>query len=256
MFYMNRDGFSLLVMGFTGKEALEWKIKYINAFNEMEKQLATPKLAQTPRFRSRNFSTALTDMAKTKETLQKMFKMSEGMAFSKAISMIEPLYGVSFDSLKELIPAAEHQTGFLTATEIGERVEMNAKEVNLLLAGYGFQHKEGKVWRLDEAGRQYGEEIPYTAPSGHSGYQIRWNESVVDYVQEQMKCKKKLEIDWKIAEYMSRLDHKQWQFMETAYGIVYDMYIKDGRKPTVENIVFTVGDFLEKELQRRRATCG
>ena len=26
-FLMNRDGFSLLVMGFTGKKALEWKIK-------------------------------------------------------------------------------------------------------------------------------------------------------------------------------------------------------------------------------------
>lgn len=39
-YLMNRDGFSLLVMGFTGKEALEWKLKYIQAFNEMEKQLA------------------------------------------------------------------------------------------------------------------------------------------------------------------------------------------------------------------------
>lgn len=35
-YLMNRDGFSLLVMGFTGKEALEWKLKYINAFNQME----------------------------------------------------------------------------------------------------------------------------------------------------------------------------------------------------------------------------
>lgn len=36
-YLMNRDGFSLLVMGFTGKKALEWKVKYINAFNSMEK---------------------------------------------------------------------------------------------------------------------------------------------------------------------------------------------------------------------------
>ena len=36
---MNRDGFSLLVMGFTGKEALQWKLKYINAFNTMESML-------------------------------------------------------------------------------------------------------------------------------------------------------------------------------------------------------------------------
>lgn len=39
IFYMNRDGFSLLVMGFTGQEAIEWKLKYIKAFNEMEKVL-------------------------------------------------------------------------------------------------------------------------------------------------------------------------------------------------------------------------
>lgn len=40
MYLMNRDGFSLLAMGFTGKEAVQWKLKYIQAFNAMEKQLA------------------------------------------------------------------------------------------------------------------------------------------------------------------------------------------------------------------------
>lgn len=39
IYYMNRDGFSLLVMGFTGQKALEWKIKYIEAFNRMEELL-------------------------------------------------------------------------------------------------------------------------------------------------------------------------------------------------------------------------
>ncbi len=34
-YLMNRNGFSLLVMGFTGSKALEWKLKYINAFNKM-----------------------------------------------------------------------------------------------------------------------------------------------------------------------------------------------------------------------------
>ena len=39
MYIMNRDGFSLLAMGFTGEKALEWKLKYIQAFNNMEKLL-------------------------------------------------------------------------------------------------------------------------------------------------------------------------------------------------------------------------
>lgn len=38
-YLMNRDGFTLLAMGFTGKEALQWKLKYIKAFNEMEAKL-------------------------------------------------------------------------------------------------------------------------------------------------------------------------------------------------------------------------
>lgn len=41
--YMNRDGFTLLAMGFTGKKALEFKFKYIAAFNEMEKELNKPR---------------------------------------------------------------------------------------------------------------------------------------------------------------------------------------------------------------------
>lgn len=36
MYLMNRDGFTFLVMGFTGKKANEWKWNYINAFNSME----------------------------------------------------------------------------------------------------------------------------------------------------------------------------------------------------------------------------
>lgn len=35
-YLLTRDGFSLLVMGFTGQKALQWKLKYIEAFNKME----------------------------------------------------------------------------------------------------------------------------------------------------------------------------------------------------------------------------
>ena len=43
MYLINRDGFTLLTMGFTGKDALEWKLRYINAFNEMERKLNDPE---------------------------------------------------------------------------------------------------------------------------------------------------------------------------------------------------------------------
>lgn len=45
-YLMTRDGFTLLAKGFTGKEALQFKLAYIEAFNKMEEQLKdkTPKL--------------------------------------------------------------------------------------------------------------------------------------------------------------------------------------------------------------------
>lgn len=48
MYFMNRDGFTLLAMGFTGKDAMEFKLEYIEAFNKMEKTIREQELPQTP----------------------------------------------------------------------------------------------------------------------------------------------------------------------------------------------------------------
>jgi len=47
-YLLTRDAFSLLVMGFTGEKALFWKIRYIEAFNDMEKALLSKKLLAAP----------------------------------------------------------------------------------------------------------------------------------------------------------------------------------------------------------------
>lgn len=39
MYYLNRDGFTFIAMGFTGHKADEFKLKYIDAFNQMENQI-------------------------------------------------------------------------------------------------------------------------------------------------------------------------------------------------------------------------
>ncbi|MFS0934188.1 Rha family transcriptional regulator [Enterococcus casseliflavus] len=47
---MNRDGFTLLAMGFTGKQALQFKLKYIDAFNKMEDRIKQqPQIPTSPR---------------------------------------------------------------------------------------------------------------------------------------------------------------------------------------------------------------
>ena len=44
---MNRDGFTLLAMGFTGQKALQFKLQYIDAFNQMENHIKNG-LPETP----------------------------------------------------------------------------------------------------------------------------------------------------------------------------------------------------------------
>ncbi|MDR1349791.1 MAG: Rha family transcriptional regulator [Zoogloeaceae bacterium] len=43
MFQINHDAFAVLAMGFTGKEALAWKLDFLNAFRQMERELAALK---------------------------------------------------------------------------------------------------------------------------------------------------------------------------------------------------------------------
>lgn len=44
-YLLTRDGLTLLAMGFTGKKALDWKLKYIEAFNKMEAVIKKPMSA-------------------------------------------------------------------------------------------------------------------------------------------------------------------------------------------------------------------
>lgn len=83
MYLMNRDGFTLLAMGFTGKAALEWKLKYIAAFNEMEK-----KLTEQPQLtRSQLLATALIAAHEELEEKDKQIETMKPKAlFADAVS--------------------------------------------------------------------------------------------------------------------------------------------------------------------------
>lgn len=70
---LTRDGFSLLVMGFTGKKALEWKLKYIEAFNLMEAKLKE-QAKQIPQM---SVNELIFEMAKSNLETEKRLKSLE-----------------------------------------------------------------------------------------------------------------------------------------------------------------------------------
>ena len=144
-----------------------------------------PKLEKNPKYRTRMVGTAVRDIRSTAAELQKLFGLKSGIALAKATNMIERAYGVDMEEVKELIPPAEHDTGFLNATQIGARLGVNARRANELLQLAGLQVRFNGTWRLTSKGKEHGEEMPYER-NGHSGYQIRWSESAVSVVEDDM----------------------------------------------------------------------
>ena len=141
---------------------------------------SVPKLEKNPKYRTRMIGTAVRDIRSTAAELQKLFSIKDGIALAKATSLIEKAYGVEMDEIKALIPPAAHDTGSLNPTAIGAQLGgISAREVNLMLQNIGLQQKVDKEWRITAKGAQYGEEMPFER-NGHSGYQIRWNKSVID----------------------------------------------------------------------------
>ena len=126
----------------------------------------------------------INDVGAVAENIQSLFAVKRGIALSQAIDLVGSHRNFNLDSLKQLLPPADHDTGYLNASQIGEKLGLGtgnvaARRANVLLAQKAWQVKEGRDWRLTDEGTLYGEEMPYTR-HGHSGYQIRWNESVLD----------------------------------------------------------------------------
>ena len=126
MYYMNRDGFSLLVMGFTGKEALEWKMKYIQAFNEMEQKLNNPEFL----------------VQRTMEYLKSRCDalLLENKVQSQQIAELKPkasYYDVVLNC-KDL----------LSISVIAKDYGWSAIRLNEYLHKKGVQFKQGKTWLL------------------------------------------------------------------------------------------------------------
>lgn len=125
-YLMTRDGFSLLVMGFTGSKALEWKLKYIEAFNHMEAELNSPE---------RIMARAL------KIADQKLTLLASENAMQKQI-------------IGELQPKANYvdrilqNRGLVTITQIAKDYGMSGRKLNNILHNLGVQYKQGAQWLL------------------------------------------------------------------------------------------------------------
>ena len=131
----NRDGFTLLVMGFTGKEALEWKLKYISAFNGMEKFITEKHSAQWKETRSigKAQRLALTDVIKRlSEYATEQGCQHATMLYSNYSKLAKKTVGIDDRELataKELMRLAMVEDIICQVVTLGIAMELHYKEI-------------------------------------------------------------------------------------------------------------------------------
>lgn len=118
LFYMNRDGFTFIAMGFTGRKADEFKLKYIQAFNSMERMIAQmPK----PQFQ-------------IPKTLGDALQLAADQA--KKLEKQKPKV--------DYYDTQMHNPGLLTTTIIAKEYGKSAIWLNKYLVKRGILYRQGK----------------------------------------------------------------------------------------------------------------
>ena len=157
--YMNRDGFTLLAMGFTGKKALKFKLKYIEAFNKMEDQIKTGGF-------------------KIPSTMAEALRLAADQ--QEQIETMKPK-ATYYDLILQ-------NKDLMSVTPIAKDYGMSATKLNQLLAEWGIQYKQGRQWILYAKYQNKGYTQSFTYPSDidHSHPLTKWTQEGRLFIHEQL----------------------------------------------------------------------
>lgn len=162
----------------------EFTARLVDRWQELEDK-AQQKALRSQRMPSIN-SVGRFCFGLARELLATVPGLKPEMAAAYALNQIEVSTGQDVTHLMKALPAVipEEQAN-LNATDIGKRMSISSRDVNLELANLKLLVRNNKdQWELTESGTAYGEAKPYHK-NGHSGYQILWKESVIDLLINQ-----------------------------------------------------------------------
>lgn len=190
---LTRDGFAFLAMGFTGKEAAQWKEAYINAFNKMEAELLAQSRAASSTA-SPKAPQALSSDVEALEVAARMLKISEsgklGMvryAFQqKAPHLLGALPVYAVDAPDGAKVAGSSEPTFSATHLLKERnAPITTAKFNALLADKGIIEKRSRpsssgvnkdFWVVTD--HYFGKNL--TSPGNPRETQPHWYESRFD----------------------------------------------------------------------------
>ena len=168
-YLMNRDGFSLLVMGFTGEKALEWKVKYINAFNAMEQELRDKELEKPKQANERDKAMLLNAQSRQATLFMKLSERSSIPEFKR----IMEAYAANSLAGKEIVSLPEAKEKTYSATDIGNMLGVSKNKIGVLANANGM--------KCDRYGKLFYDKSPY---SGKEVETFRYYECAIDKFKE------------------------------------------------------------------------
>ena len=186
-YLMNRDGFCLLVMSFNNtRDVLEWKIKYINAFNAMEKKLKELSAPQTLDD-TLNADVLFLIASKWKADSDKRKELEVRVAELEAQIKTQQVQPVISEATKVAIKEAKvEQHRLYTVGEIARECGFpDARTLNLALNDLGIQYKVKSHWQL---AKEY-EELGYAmivSPYANTPF-LKWTLKGKEFIRQQLK---------------------------------------------------------------------
>ena len=180
---VNEPGLYALVLGSRKAEAKRFKRwvthKVLPAIRKTG-SYAVPAMAALPA----PTQDRVTSLLLIGEAVAKVPGVKAGIAMAATLTCIHENTGLTIETLRRALPAANEPICSLNATQLGKLVGLSAKTTNLRLANLGLQvRNERDEWELTESGEAWAEAMPYSR-NGHSGYQILWNPSVAQELRE------------------------------------------------------------------------
>lgn len=147
MYYMNRDGFTLLAMGYTGQKAVKFKLAYINQFNQMEELLKGRLIEREKGIVIRQAFTKAIQQSSENERMH-------GHAYSTYTDVIyKSIFGKTASTLREErgIDRKEKLRDTFSEEELVN--VQNAEMLVSSLIGYGWGYQEIKEFVLNKANK-------------------------------------------------------------------------------------------------------
>lgn len=187
-YLMNRDGFSLVVMGFTGAKARAWKLKYIKAFNAMEKKLKELSAPQTldSLFNIDSLYLIVSKLKEEHDSLKSEIAAKDVTIAEQNITIKQLETQVKTTLLiPETLEVPTDNGKLYCVTDIAKEFKgVNPVKLNKLLIEWEIQHKVGSHYEMCKGF----DESKYVSYSTYRGAitQMKWKEAGRSLIHKRM----------------------------------------------------------------------